>query len=410
MIWSPQQDAALKQIDQWLDTPRQQVFRMFGYAGTGKTTLAKTIAAEIDGPVQFAAYTGKAAAVMRSKGCYTAQTLHSLVYNVDPLLSEEETGLRLAIKETEDPDERRRLVYALRKVLAALNQHRWVVNRDGPLASAHLLILDECSMVDAKLGVDVLSFRKPVLVLGDPGQLPPPTGAGFFTDGTPEVALTEIHRQAAENPIIRLATDVREGRPPRYAYSVGAGGSVLVTKSRDDFNLFEGQLLTGKNMTRQRLNLRGRRRFLQRKDVPLNPQAGEPIIVLRNNKDLGIFNGVIGEMATTAVWTGDGDDADLRGDVTYEGRTLADLFIDGTVFRQYRDITMAHPPLPYTKDKTPLDFGYALTVHKAQGSEWPDVCLVDDGFATKDPSVRTRWMYTAITRASENFMLYTGAI
>jgi len=134
------------------------------------------------------------------------------------------------------------------------------------------------------------------------------------------------------------------------------------------------------------------------------------MIVLRNNKELGIFNGVIGEMASDTVWTAEGDAADLRGDLVYEGRYMADLFIDGSVFRQYTDINAPQPPLPYDRDKTPLDFGYALTVHKAQGSEWPDVCLVDDGFASRDPDVRSRWLYTAITRASHNFMLYTGVV
>ena len=66
-------------------------------------------------------------------------------------------------------------------------------------------------MVDEDLGRDLLSFGKPVLVLGDPAQLPPVKGGGFFTEAEPDVMLTEVHRQAADNPIIRAvhATSAR---------------------------------------------------------------------------------------------------------------------------------------------------------------------------------------------------------
>lgn len=409
MNWSPQQDAALSQINKWLDYPESQVFKLFGYAGTGKTTLAKTIAEEIDGPVQFAAYTGKAASVMRQKGCYSAKTLHSLVYSVDTVLDAEEQNLRDALDICEDPEDRKRLVYALRKVVAAANAKRWIINRDGPLSAAHLLILDECSMVDKKLGADILSFNKPVLVLGDPGQLPPPAGTGFFIDN-PDVVLTEIHRQAKDNPIIRLATMAREQTPLRHGAWVHESGKAIVTRDREQFDAFDGQFLTGTNANRRKINVRGRQRFLKTRRLPMAPQRGEPMIVLRNNSELGIFNGVIGEMASDAVWTAESNESDLRGDLMYDGRYMADLFIDGSVFRQYRDINAPQPPLAYDRDKTPLDFGYALTVHKAQGSEWPSVCLVDDGFAWRDPNVRSQWLYTAITRASENLLLYTGDV
>ena len=75
---------------------------------------------------------------------------------------------------------------------------------------AKLVIIDECSMVGAELGRDLLSFGVPVLVLGDPAQLPPVEDAGFFTNGQPDIMLSEVHRQAADNPIIRLSMDVRE--------------------------------------------------------------------------------------------------------------------------------------------------------------------------------------------------------
>src|SRR5262249_43066014 len=141
-VFSSHQDAALKGVAEWLKakpgrngTPK--IFRLFGYAGTGKTTLAKHIAEGVDGKVLFAAFTGKAAQVMRSKGCTAAWTIHSLIYR--PRDSGEETP----------------------------SFDLW---DDAPASKAKLIVIDECSMVDAELGRDLMSFGVPVLVLGDPAQ------------------------------------------------------------------------------------------------------------------------------------------------------------------------------------------------------------------------------------------------
>src|SRR5918997_7186424 len=80
MAWSPQQDSALKAAAEWLRRGEPQVFRLFGYAGTGKTTLARHVADGVEGPVAFGAFTGKAALVMRGRGCWDATTIHSLIY------------------------------------------------------------------------------------------------------------------------------------------------------------------------------------------------------------------------------------------------------------------------------------------------------------------------------------------
>ena len=176
MEWSPQQDAALQAVSLWLKRGAPQVFRLFGYAGSGKTTLARAIAEAQDGEVLFGAFTGKAALVMRTKGCRDARTIHSMIYRTKETDSEEPL---------------------------------FVLNEESPAAKAELIIIDECSMVDAELGRDLLSFGKPVLVLGDPAQLPPIKGAGFFTEAEPDAMLTEVHRQAADNPIIRLSMTIR---------------------------------------------------------------------------------------------------------------------------------------------------------------------------------------------------------
>ena len=154
------------------------MFRLFGYAGTGKTTLARHIA--------MASRRGKvcrlhrqAALVMRNKGCDNASTIHSLIYRA------KESGVEQPSFELWD---------------------------DAPASKAKLIVIDECSMVDAELGRDLMSFDCPLLVLGDPAQLPPIQGGGFSTDCEPDAMLTEVHRQAQDDPIVRMSMDIREGR------------------------------------------------------------------------------------------------------------------------------------------------------------------------------------------------------
>ena len=182
--FTPHQDAALKAVADWLKAKPGRagtppVFRLFGFAGTGKTTLARHIAEGVEGEVKFAAFTGKAALVMRNKGCDGASTIHSLIYRA------KECGVEQPSFELWD---------------------------DAPASKAKLIVIDECSMVDEELGRDLMSFDCPLLVLGDPAQLPPIQGGGFFTNCEPDVMLTEVHRQAQDDPIVRLSMVVREGR------------------------------------------------------------------------------------------------------------------------------------------------------------------------------------------------------
>ena len=216
MSWAPQQAKAITAVSDWFKNPKgKQVFRLFGYAGTGKTTIARSIADGISGRVIFGAFTGKAALVLRSKGCTNANTIHSMIYKLD--------------------DDTK-------------SQPEFVLNPDSDVRNARLIIIDECSMVDEVLGKDLLSFGTKVLVLGDPAQLPPVKGQGFFINAEPDVILTEIHRQAADNPIIRMSMEIREGGRLQY----GSYGDSKVIRRADLVQsevLDSDQVLVGLNLS-----------------------------------------------------------------------------------------------------------------------------------------------------------------
>jgi exodeoxyribonuclease-5 len=361
MKWSPQQDAALKAAGRWLSGRRgSQVFRLFGFAGTGKTTLARHLAEHVDGEVVFGAFTGKAAHVLRQKGCEGAQTIHSLIYR--PATTEDE----------DEPDE----------------GPQFTIRRDAPAGDAALIIIDECSMVDEDLGRDLLSFGAPVLVLGDPAQLPPVKGGGYFTDAEPDVMLTEVHRQAADNPIIQLSMQIREGEIPE----LGQHGAAEIVSRRDldpERVMTADQVLVGTNRTRQRYNERLRERLGFDGD---EPWVGERLVCLRNNKQKGLLNG--------GMWTVKSRHGKKRGMLRLDllpedGGRVARVGVLPEFFRgQAADI-----PWPKRRSSDEFDFGYALTVHKAQGSQWDDVVLFDESYAFRED--RLKWLYTGVTRAAE---------
>ena len=360
--FTPHQDKALGAVAAWLkerpgegSTP--QVFRLFGYAGTGKTTLARAIAEGVDGRVQFAAFTGKAALVMRGKGCVNAQTIHSLIYRP------RDSGAETPTFELYD---------------------------DSPASRAKLIVIDECSMVDAELGRDLLTFGKPILVLGDPAQLPPIQGGGFFTEAEPDAMLTEVHRQAEDDPIVRISMQARAGE----RLTLGTFGESQVVR-RDELDparvINADQVLVGRNATRRSYNVRMRERRGFTEPMPI---AGDKLVCLRNNRKKGLFNG--------GLWIVKERKSRKTGALRL--RLASDEETGG------RDVKVSVRPECFSgeietlewmlrKRHDEFDFGYVLTVHKSQGSQWDDVVLFDESFAF--PEHRARWLYTGITRAAK---------
>ena len=361
MDFSPAQDRALDQVARWLADPGQpQVFRLFGYAGTGKTTLARHLAEHVDGEVAFGAYTGKAALVMRSKGCHDARTIHSMIYRPKDIEGDAPT---------------------------------FVLNDDSPAAKANLIVIDECSMVDEEMGRDLLSFGKKTLVLGDPAQLPPIQGGGFFTEAEPEAMLTEVHRQAADDPIVRLSMDVREGRQlSRGEY----GRSRIIAKAQIDAETVTAadQILVGMNKTRRAYNRRLRELQGYSGDMP---NAGEKLVCLRNNRAKGLLNGGLFRVEKA--------NGLRRGKVSLSVRLEETATAKALRVRVLPAFFQGEDDIPYAlrKESDEFDYGYALTVHKAQGSQWDNVVLFDESFAFREH--RARWLYTGITRAAQQLTI-----
>ena len=369
MSWSPQQYAAIRAVQAWLrDRHAPQVFRLFGYAGSGKTTLAKHLVEDVSGAVLFMAYTGKAALCLRKKGCAGASTIHAAIYKPDEDLITGET--------------------------------HFVLNPDSPVASAALVVVDEVSMVGEDLARDLLSFGTKVLVLGDPAQLPPVKGEGYFINAEPDVMLTEIHRQAQESPIIRMSMDIREGRgltAGRY------GDSIVVPRKdigKDELRaavLQADQLLCGMNKTRQVFNARVREiKGLAGAYQPWHPTAGDRLVCLRNNRDKGLLNGGLWEAGEVLFSGGPAGLIDIRvTSLDEEGKTP----IDVTTPQAFFNGTEKDLGWRTRRNSDEFTFGWVLTVHKAQGSQWDDLLVFDESGVFRDDA--RKWLYTAVTRAAE---------
>lgn len=364
MQFSQQQSDAIKAVEYWYknETKTKKIFRLFGFAGTGKTTIAKYFAGLVGNNVAYCAYTGKAALVMRKSGCVGAATIHSLAYR-----SYRDKAGNLFFE--------------------------W--NDMSILHEVDLIIVDECSMVGEELALDLLRFGKPILVLGDPAQLQPVKGEGYFTNVTPDALLTEIHRQSKDNPIIWLANRVREG----HDLKIGTYGNCKIVDkiTQDDFLTHE-QVVVGRNATRVNINRRMRKMLSFKGDFP-NYQ--ERIICLENDRLSGLFNGGMFEVDNCM---------DTLSKPGFLKLNLKSLDEEGKIVNAVThksSFSDDHaPPDDWRKLKgsTKFDYGYAITCHKSQGSQWESSLIYDESWCFRDHS--SNWLYTAITRNTDWFTLY----
>lgn len=409
MEWGAQQSKALSAVNAWMKNPGdKQVFRLFGYAGTGKTTLAKHFAEGIS-RVAFGAYTGKAALVLRQKGCMNAATLHSMIYLPSPKSEAEiaemreqlfmlKTELSSKLTEEEIIDHPRVKLFQeqIEDENTRLQQPRFTLNHNSDVKSCDLIIVDEVTMVDQRMGDDLCSFGVPILVLGDPGQLPPVGGSGYFTKQRPDILLTEIHRQAQDNPILRLATQVRNKRP----LTLGKyGSSEVITmadlKERTDQVKDLDMILCGRNKTRRRTNQRLRELAGIEDEYPV---AGERLVCLKNSAQEGLLNGGLWTVDSVETWS---DDlrrymkvSSLDEPISTDVDALSMIFRgEDTNKVDYFTIASAHW----------FDYGDCLTVHKSQGSQWDSGLVIDESICFR--GFEWNHLYTGLTRFAEDVLI-----
>ena len=363
-----------------------------GYAGTGKSTLVRFIidALDIDeSDVCYCAFTGKAAEVLRKKGNKNACTLHRLLYESIP---KPEGGF---------------------------------FRKPKPVLDYKVIVVDEVSMAPKSL-IDLL-FKHNIyaICLGDPGQLPPidKDEDNHLLDH-PHIFLDEIMRQAQESEIIQLTMKIRNNEPINY-YDGKEVKIIPYSQLNTGILQWGDQILTATNATRQAINTQMR----QLLNYPNHPVDGDKMICLRNYwedfSDDGdpLINGTIGILKNSfQTWREIPRVA--KSNIKKFDILMGDLSIPDTsdiynlVDMDYKMILTGNKccdwKLSYRLGKLRFRYGdivpkeftyaYAVTVHKAQGSEWNNIVVLEENFPF-DKIEHTRWLYTACTRASEKLVL-----
>jgi exodeoxyribonuclease V len=340
-----EQDHGLDLMAEFLESDKQ-VFSIGGYAGVGKSVLLAT-AANIMPDALCCAPTGKAACVLRSKLRRSdVDTIHATIYRL--------------VGKSVDPKTMKRLLHFNR------------LHFPGALRDETLMI-DEASMIDQRMARDLIATGAKIALFGDVGQLPPVNGKQYLV--RPDYTLQTIHRQALGSAIIRQAHNVR--RTGRYEPD---GPDFQVRCATDDDYLVSSIIITFFRKTRWQVNNR-MRQLLGFTRVGY-PQAGEQILCLMNAPLYGVYNG--GVYTTVAPYS--------------EGTKTMVVDVDGhAVEIPFCGFTTGDDLIDDEGLTTTFSFGYAVTGHKSQGSEWENVLVVDECPRWVD---RRRWRYTAFTRAT----------
>ena len=413
MELSDEQYRAVQDVIDWVNNPESpQIFRLFGYAGTGKTTISQYIAKELyKFNIIFAAYTGKAALVLRQKGCDDARTIHNLIYNVKgkSALRLKELKQELAAEKEKLADlSSQTLIRSVTEYIKKINEQitqeiknlkapAFTVNRDSELQFADLLIVDEASTVNKQIGEDLLSFGVKILAVGDPKQLPPVQGEAMFSGVDPDVLLTEIHRQAEGNPIIQIATQLRSG-DGQVSFGEYGKSRVLATRNEMKENYLDfSQIIVATNKLRQKINSKMRQHL---GFTSLYPEVGDKLVCCRNNHEIGILNG--------SLWIVDQvlSSNPFRCELEISSYDQASDLIESVVVSVH-SAPFVGAEIDYweIKEAEKFEYGYAITAHKAQGSQWENVLIMYDGPRCWAGEHKEKWLYTAVTRAIDRVVL-----
>lgn len=385
MELSQDQSYAIKALFAWYEAKKKAPYiTLGGYAGTGKTTLMGVLRRYLmqknRGLVTaFCSYTGRA-----------AQNLYSRLKEQNALFAQDSVSTihRLIYTPIED------------------NEGHIIGWSRAKKPKAELIVVDEASMIDEGLWQDLLSYKIPIIALGDHGQLPPINGK-FNLMEAPDLKLSNIHRQALDNPIIKVSAMARKnGIIPAGIYGAGvrkylhsdefareAIGELLENYHSDTL------VLCGYNSTRLRINKQIRQNLGFERP---QPSAGDRVICLKNNYRKNIYNGMLGTIIDIYDELDGRYEAEIKLDELpkpYSGFISAEQF--GS-----RDNVNNLTNKKFRKNTDYFDFGYALTVHKAQGSQARKVILLEERFPRMNDEMWRRWLYTGVTRAEEELYLF----
>jgi exodeoxyribonuclease V len=406
--FSPDQRSAIDALMVWRSNPVDGKISFSGYAGTGKTTVISALRSLLPTSTRIAycAFSGKAASVLRSKlikcGIQSypndnISTIHSLIY--EPPKDEENNP---------DPEV------------------KWVLKKE---LSFDLIICDESSMISENIYNDLMSFNIPIIFAGDAGQLPPVEGT-LNLMANPIIKLEKVHRFAEHNPLTKISMMARlDGYIPHgtfgeFVHKVPKKHS-LITDFINTCGDFSGSaIICGFNKTRIELNQKIRTWHKREGAIPL---VGERVICLKNNAQAlrcPIYNGVGGKIIEIssamdhyhARISIDGEDKNFIGKISKNifNNPSPDMNSEWIMeVPEEEDIDATRRFLkknnyskkPRRKYLDAFDFGYVLTCHKSQGSEWERVMVLEQPCSFWAGELWARWLYTAVTRAKTELLI-----
>ena len=415
---SPDQERVYEKIIYWSRTSNPgSLLTVGGFAGTGKSTLLSLFAAETDLKIAYICFTGRASSILgrKLKAAGIATTNRSQTDD-DRRLSGRWAHLFYSpySKEARLPfcGTIHRLIYRPLINFATEVLYGWE-KRDKLDRDYDIIVIDEASMVDAKMIEDIKKHGVRILAVGDHGQLPPVAGDGSLML-EPHLRLEKIHRQAEGSPIIQLSRVIRE--EGRFDRSLADGQRLIFGSTRDLRRAFveiaekprlETAVLCWRNQTRVNIN-RSIRDYFGFAGKP--PQDGEPVLCLRNYPP--VYNGMRGVMVGAAR------PYDVQWWLMDANIDFPDEGIEGLGYEICRDQFHRHETIKSTDDLKAMnihvstmgdagklfDFGYAMTVHKSQGSGFEHAIVYTDW--RMDDKMR-RLAYTAVTRAISKLTVLT---
>ncbi|QRE00571.1 hypothetical protein [Burkholderia phage BCSR129] len=398
------QQKAIDSITRWLENAKPgDIYRMFGLAGCGKTTISVKLK-DIIHPIRkqplrvlYIAFTNRAVSILEGKGCFPARTMHSVLYDVEEYSEEEKREARLmkqayleavlagvpADQRPPLPPSNKRIGFGLRDAESLAEQVR----------DYDVIAVDEASMIGMRSGKDLLKLNRPIIGIGDPGQLKPVGDVPFFSPRNPETLLTEVLR--TDNDILKLASWVRNGGS--FTEIESGENFTIARKARPEW--FEvDQVLCGIHDKRRKINEHMR---MLKGYTGIVPNIGEKLVAVQNNKDEGIMNGTL--WTVTSVDTlGDYAKFDLIEFAPRKKPEDLEIRFDvrvhiGAFAKDIKDATEMGIDVRF--DSVLMTYGQCITTHKAQGSEWDSVLVFDDARVFRDQV--NEWRYTAVTRAAK---------